>query len=81
MMPPPRNDDPQQSLVLNWIARPGCAVIVVLVVLGAVHGMLGQRGPAIAATAAALAVSVVGIAWVVLIEIETITRRDRKSVV
>ena len=74
MMPPPRNDDPQQSLVLNWIARPGCAVIVVLVVLGAVHGMLGQRGPAIAATAAALAVSVVGIAWVVLIEIETITR-------
>jgi signal transduction histidine kinase len=72
MVPVPREDDDlQQSTMLRWIARPACAVIVVIVIIGAVHGMLGQTAPAIAASTVALAVSVAGLAWVVLIGTKT----------
>jgi signal transduction histidine kinase len=60
-----------QSAMLPWISRTACAVIAVLVTIGAVSGMLGRPPLVIAASAAALAVSVAGLFWVVVIGTET----------
>jgi signal transduction histidine kinase len=65
------SDEVEQSAILRLIALPACAVIVVFVTIGAVHGMLGQSPAAIAVSAAALVVSVAGLTWVVLIGTET----------
>jgi signal transduction histidine kinase len=74
MQSPLDDDESRQSAMLRSFALPACAIIIVIVTYGAIHGMLHQTAPAAAVTALALAVSVAGIAWAVLTGTETSAR-------
>jgi signal transduction histidine kinase len=56
-------DEVPYSAAMRRITLPACAVVVVLVMLGVIHGMTGQPAPEVAVTAVALAVALGGIGW------------------
>jgi hypothetical protein len=64
-MAQPVSDDVPHSAVLQRIAIPACAVILVLVTVSVIHELVGQSPPVIAAATVALVVGVGGIGWTV----------------
>ena len=64
-MAQPGRDDVPHSAVLQRIAIPACAVILVLVTVSVIHELVGQSSPVIAAATVALVVGVGGIGWTV----------------